>query len=125
MMSSHPGARSKRAIAWSDTLTNEIIPMSFLQMGTYFYSWTDKELEWKEGNKVSLEELLHYLKKFHARSKIIFIFNKNSVSIYDKVEVKDALSPFLGQKLFVIEQNDLMTGRELLRKCVISTENKE
>lgn len=52
-------------------------------------------------NVKHLEVLTEYLKKFHARSKIIILFTDGNYVIGDKQRFKDSLIPFLGRKMIV------------------------
>lgn len=81
----------------SDTeITNKVCPM-MLAMTESFY-----QEEEKNSNEKSLEKLVDYLKKFHARSKIIILVTDGNYRIEDQRQIKTSMQPFLDKKLAVV-----------------------
>jgi hypothetical protein len=91
-----------------ELIKTEVTAMAFLQIGKYF-----------EGYEVNnqtkrLEPLLHHLKLFHARSKLILILTDGNYQIIDKNITKEHLQPFLYRKLILINNNTPVLGNTLL-----------
>lgn len=85
----------------SDTeITNKVCPM-MLVMTEKFY-----EEEYQTNNEKSLEKLVDYLKKFHARSKIIILVTDGKYKIEDKGKIKTKMQPFLDKKLTFVVVED-------------------
>jgi hypothetical protein len=81
----------------SDTeITNKVCPM-MLAMTEAFY-----QEEEKNTNEKGMEKLVDYLKKFHARSKIIILVTDGKYTIEDEVAIKTSMQPFLDKKLVVV-----------------------
>lgn len=80
----------------SDTeITNKVCPM-MLATTEAFYQ------EQKSNNEKSLESLIDYLKKFHARSKIIILVTDGKYTVKEKEKIKTSMQPFLDKKLAVV-----------------------
>lgn len=85
----------------SDTeITNKVCPM-MLVMTEKFY-----EEEYQNNNEKNLEKLVDYLKKFHARSKIIILVTDGKYKIEDKGKIKEKMQPFLDKKLAFVVVED-------------------
>lgn len=54
--------------------------------------------------KKRYEELFAYLKKFHARSKVVLVFTDGNHEVSDAQAARDALSPFLKSRLLLISE---------------------
>lgn len=88
----------------SDTeITNKVCPM-MLAMTENFY-----EKEETSNNEKNLEKLVEYLKKFHARSKLVILITDGSYKTGDKEQIKASMQPFLDKKLafVIIEGEDI------------------
>ena len=92
---------------------NKVIPLVFLQTGKCF----ETEDEWQMPS-TPLSELFAYLKLFHARSKIVLIFADRDYDLGDKEKAKEALNPFLKQKLLLIAEDDVITGINIMMECL-------
>lgn len=69
-----------------------VTSLSIFQLGTYF---DDKQVVEEEK---SFDAIAKHLKKFQARSKLIFVLTNGELPIRDKKRVQDALNPFVKQK---------------------------
>lgn len=76
-----------------EDIYNEVCPLAMVQMGRFLGSYEQIE----EMKKVEL--LCEYLKRFHARSKLILTLSDGAYFIGDKGRLKAALVPFLQYKL--------------------------
>lgn len=89
---------------------NEVIPLIFLQTGKVF---EESETYGKALPIAPLSEICSYLKVFHARSKLILIFAEEDYNPGDSQQLKEALNPFLKQKLLLIAGEEPVTGAKL------------
>ena len=94
---------------------NTVIPLIFLQTGKIF---EDNNRYEETMTTASLSEICSYLKLFHARSKLIIIFTDTEYNRGDKAVLKEALNPFLKQKLLVISGEEPLTGTKLFMDCL-------
>lgn len=93
-------------VIWnSDTeIKNKVCPM-MLAMTDSFY-----EEDTHQNNEKHLEKMIDYLKKFHARSKIILLITDGMYQTGSREKVKERMQPFLDKKLmFVITDNNEIT----------------
>lgn len=88
---------------------NNVVPLIFLQTGKIFEETM---------TTASLSEICSYLKLFHARSKLVIIFTDTEYNLGDKAVLKEALNPFLKQKLLVISGEEPLTGTKLFMDCL-------
>lgn len=86
----------------SDTeITNKVCPMMSAMTDTFYQG------QEKQNHKKSLEKLIDYLKKFHARSKIIILVIDGKYEIEDKEKLKERMQPFLDKKLvFLVAEGE-------------------
>lgn len=98
-------------VKWSDKLTTEIMPMSFIQMGKPFTEEKDTNMV---DNRPALEELCAYLKLFHARSKCIIVVTDGNYEIKDRKKLIEALNPFLKSKILFVTPKEMFMGREFI-----------
>lgn len=91
-----------------EDITNQVIPMTFVQMGRFF----EEANEWEEAqnHRKHLEVLLQNLKLYHARSKLILILTKGEYQVSDKEAAKSAFNPFLKRKILFLEPDSMKTG---------------
>ncbi len=81
----------------SDTeIISKVCPMMLAVTDTFYRE------EEKQRDKKSLEKLLDYLKKFHARSKIIILVTDGNYQIECKEKLKERMQPFLDKKLMFL-----------------------
>ena len=86
---------------WSDEkLENQVIPISFLQLGKCFENYISKRQE------KTLDVLSDRLKLLHARSKLILVLADEKMKILDREVVKKNMHPFLGKKSIFLYRND-------------------
>ncbi|MDD6571877.1 MAG: hypothetical protein PUF12_05730 [Thermoflexaceae bacterium] len=90
-------------VQWVDNehFTNEVTAMSLLLMDSYYEGYQtikcDKKAEW----------LMEYLKKFHARSKLIIIVS-DSFSVGSVNRFMQAVRPFLEKKTILVKGDVLI-----------------
>lgn len=105
-------------IKWGkDTISADVTAMAYLQTGTFF-----DDYEMQEEQK-SLDELMDYLKRFQARSKlIIFLTPKESILGYikDKDILIKAMNPFLKQKIIFLYPDKIEGGSDFVRNLILS-----
>lgn len=80
-----------------DDITSEVVPMAMLMMGGVLQGYESC----RQGK--AYEDLFAYLKKFHARSKVILVFADTENEIKDVQRAKEALTPFLKNKLLLFD----------------------
>lgn len=97
----------------NEIIENEVSSLAMLQLGSYFEKYnvieTDKDMSY----------ITAYLKKFHARSKLIIYITNDEFLISDKMKVKENLEPFLRHKLLIMRESELIKGSELWRNCFL------
>lgn len=118
----------------ADRVDCQVIPMPVLQMGQYFEGWdeigkevhssSDGAIE-EEGqvdqgqiatveDRKPIDDLLGYLKKYHARSKLVVILTKNEIQMKSHSKVMEHLSPFLKKKIVIVQPDKMMDGRDFI-----------
>jgi len=95
----------------------EVVPLIFLQTGSCF----DAAETYGENLPVaSLADICSYLKLFHARSKFILIFADEDYVSGNREELKEALNPFLKQKMLLLAGEEPITGTKLFMETLQS-----
>lgn len=94
-------------VFWGQEITAKVTPMAMLMTGGAFQEYRFCP------QKKRYEELFAYLKKFHARSKVILVFTDGYHEVSDAQAVSEALSPFLKSKLLLISER-VVSGTEFL-----------
>lgn len=94
-------------VFWGQEMQANVVPMAMLMTGGAFREYRCCPL------KKRYEELFAYLKKFHARSKVVLVFADGQNEVLDSQAAKEALSPFLKSKLLVISER-VVSGTEFL-----------
>lgn len=86
------------AVFWEsdEKISNRVCPMMAAMLGSFY-----------ENNpcifrKKKLEVLAEYLKKFHARSKLVVLLTDGKYLIEDTERLKSALQPFLERKMMAV-----------------------
>ncbi len=97
-------------VFWGQELRTEVVPMAMLMTGGVFAEYVCCPC------KKYYEELFAYLKKFHARSKVILVFADERNEIADMQAAREALAPFLKSKLLLITER-VVSGTELFSAC--------
>lgn len=93
-------------VFWGEETTSEVVPMVMFMTDGAFTDYVSRPC------KKPYEELFGYLKKFHARSKVILVFTDGQNEIRDKEAAKEALSPFLKNKLLLIS-GEVVSGTQI------------
>lgn len=83
-------------VLWGEEMITKVVPMAMLMTGGAF-----TEYSCCPGRKC-YEDLFLYLKKFHARSKVVLVFAEEGNQIEDRMAAAEALSPFLKSKILLI-----------------------
>ena len=96
-------------VLWGkDRIRTETVASAYVQMGTFFDGYA---AESQKGQSVI--EIMEYLKKFHARSKLILLLTPDKEKFYqvpDTDRLREALSPFLKQKLVLVYPEEMEAG---------------
>lgn len=93
-------------VFWGQEMEAKVVPMVMLITGSAFHDYQCRQ------QKKCYDELLAYLKKFHARSKLVLAFVDEENEIRDMQAVKEALAPFLKSKLLLISEQKNDTGKK-------------
>lgn len=105
-------------VMWSaKEICTQTVASTYIQMGTFFDDYEPEDAD----NVKSTEELMEYLKKFHARSKLILIVTQDKERFHRTSEqdrLKCALNPFLKQKLVIIYPEEMESGTEFFVKIL-------
>ncbi len=108
-------------VLWGkDKIRTETVASAYVQMGTFFDGY-EAEHNLPEGGEQAAEsqkgqsviEIMEYLKKFHARSKLILLLTPDKEKFYqvpDTDRLREALSPFLKQKLVLVYPEEMEAG---------------
>lgn len=94
-------------VFWGQETTAEVTSMAMLMTGGAFQEYHACP------QKKNYEELFAYLKKFHARSKVVLVFMDRGNEVSDAQAAREALSPFLKSKLLLISDR-VMSGTEFM-----------
>lgn len=98
-------------VFWGQETETKTVPMAMLMTGSVFGEYQCLPC------KKCYEELFMYLKKFHARSKVILVFADEANKVLDEQAVKEALAPFLKSKLLLIS-GQIVSGTEFLLRYI-------
>ncbi len=98
-------------VFWGQETETKTVPMAMLMTGGAFGEYQCRPY------KKCYEELFAYLKKFHARSKVILVFADEQNEVANAQTAKEALSPFLKNKLLLISEQ-IMGGTEFLLRHI-------
>lgn len=90
----------------------EVTPMAMLMTGAAFAEYVPSPV------RKRYEDLFAYLKKFHARSRIVLVFADGGNVIADQAAAREALSPFLKNKLLLITDR-VISGTQLFLEAAI------
>lgn len=93
-------------VMWGKEISAKVEPMAMLMTGGAFTGYVCSPC------KKCYEELFDYLKKFHARSKVILVFADKGNEIVDRQAAKEALSPFLKSKILIISEQ-IISGTQM------------
>lgn len=111
-------------IRWDEyNISSEIASLAVLQIGSYFDQYEEGKSEKANG----LFEILDYLKRFQARSKLV-LFLTEKEELFDEIQtpdekgkIIDCLNPFLKNKLIVMSPNEIQSGGDIYRKLILNT----
>lgn len=98
-------------VFWGQETETETVPMAMLMTGGAFSGYQCCPC------KKCYEALFSYLKKFHARSKIVLVFADERNEVLDAQAAREALSPFLKSKILLISEQ-IMGGTEFLLRHI-------
>ncbi|MDE7247163.1 MAG: hypothetical protein K2N43_04685 [Lachnospiraceae bacterium] len=98
-------------VFWGPETEAKVVPMAMLMTGGAFGEYQCHPC------KKCYEDLFAYLKKFHARSKVVLVFADEQNEVLDTQAVKEALSPFLKSKLLIISER-IVSGTEFLLRNI-------
>lgn len=105
-------------VLWgSDGITSETAASAYVQTGTYFDGYEEQ----KDVSCMQAEEIMEYLKKFHARSKLILLLTPDSArlaKITDPDRMGQAMNPFLKHKLIIVYPEKIEAGAGLYRSIL-------
>lgn len=104
-------------VMWGKELTTQSAASAHIRTGTFFDSYEAEEAE----TTADTAELMDYLKRFHARSKLILAVVRDKGRFYetaDAVSLKEAMNPFLKQKLVIIYPEEIELGTEFFIKIL-------
>lgn len=93
-----------------EIIQNEVCPLAMIQLGRFLENYEQIE----ETKKV--EVLCEYLKRFHARSKLILVLSDSAYCTESKEQLKGALFPFLQYKLLFADKNGVSKLKESVVK---------
>ncbi|WP_167955669.1 hypothetical protein [Anaerosporobacter faecicola] len=99
-----------------ETIENEVVPATYLQMGKCFESYTC------DSTQKSLDPLLANLKFYHARSKLIIAILKDIEQVKQRQQTLHSLQPFLYRKLILMNEEQLQLGNELYHRLLLDQE---
>lgn len=98
-------------VFWGRETEMKVTPMAMLMTGGAFDGYKC------DPHKKYYEELFAYLKKFHARSKVILVFADEQNEVLDRQAAREALTPFLKSKLLLISER-IVSGTEFMLRCM-------
>lgn len=82
-----------------DQISNQVCPMTMAMMDSFYQDYESEETE------KHLECLAAYLKKFHARSKVMIVLTDGAYRVGDREELHRQMQPFLEKKwMFVVKK---------------------
>lgn len=93
-------------VCWEsdESIQNQVMPMAMLQLGRFADDYRQTETE------KAVENLCEYLKKFHARSKLILVVTDFSYEIREEKKLAEAVAPFLKYKLLFTDGKTVQKG---------------
>lgn len=83
-------------------IMTEVMPLAFVQMG--------RAKARPSKGVPNLEELLGYLKLYHARAKCIILVTQGEYAVGHIGTCIEHMNPFLKRKLLVLKEHDLIMG---------------
>lgn len=92
-------------VFWGQEMTSEVTPMAMLMTGGVFREYHACP------QKKKYEDLFAYLKKFHARSKVVLVFTDGNSEASDAQAAREALTPFLKSRILLISER-VVSGTE-------------
>ena len=105
-------------VLWSGAeIRTETVASAYVQMGTFFTDYEKAD----DAAVMRTEEIMEYLKKFHARSKLILLLTPDRERLYRTTEperLRQAMNPFLKQKLVLVYPESMESGTEFFIKIL-------
>ena len=103
-------------VMWgAERIRSEVVASAYVQMGTYFDNYERED----DAAHMPPEEIMEYLKKFHARSKLILLLTPDRERMRRNAQTDrlwQAMNPFLKQKLVLIYPDKMESGTEFLMR---------
>lgn len=95
------------AVQWKsdEDICQEVTALPMLLMGRYFDSYEHKKSEKR------LEVLMGYLKRFHARSRLLLLLTEGEYQIADETQLLANIKPFLYRKLLILNKDEIQEFR--------------
>lgn len=111
-------------VLWGkEEIRTTAVAAAYVQMGTFFDVYEQEEIPELEYRRKTATEIMEYLKKFQARSKLILLLTPDKEQFdrlpkADRGRMQQALNPFLKQKLILLYPHEMESGTALfLRSC--------
>lgn len=105
-------------VLWGrEEITTQTVAAAYVQMGTFFEKYEPEDAQ----NAKQTAQIMEYLKKFHARSKLILFLVPDRDRLYrikEAERVRQAMSPFLKQKLVIVYPETMEAGAEFFIKIL-------
>lgn len=83
-----------------EQINNQVCPMTMAMMDSFYQEYQQTAVEKR------LESLAAYLKKFHARSKVIIVLTCGGYVIGDEEELHRQMQPFLEKKWMFVARRE-------------------
>lgn len=97
-------------VLWGPDISMCVAPMAMLMTGSAFAEYACSPCVKR------YEDLFAYLKKFHARSRVVLVFADEKNEIADSQAAKEMLAPFLKSRLLLISEQ-IVSGTALFLKA--------
>lgn len=106
-------------VFWGQEISARTVSMAMLVTGGAFGEYRPCP------QKKRYEDLFAYLKKFHARSKVVLVFTDGNNEVADAQAAREALSPFLKGKLLIISDRVVGGTEFFLHTCKYGIAEKQ
>lgn len=111
-------------VLWGkEEICTQPVASAYVQMGTFFDDYEQEAAADGHRQGKAAVRIMEYLKKFQARSKLILLLTPDKETFYqipdeDKGRLRQALGPFLKQKLILLYPDEMESGTALfMRSC--------
>lgn len=88
-------------VSWQsdEKMEDRVCPMTAVMLSSFYEDYEQIP------QKKRLEILAEYLKKFHARSKLIILLAGDGIIVEDRQRLEGGMQPFLGRKMMMVRQD--------------------